>query len=561
MHWGWIALAALTSTAQAADTLEGEGAFAGASVQIDNDFEARYYQVDEKLEGFEDRGIHDYVEQVNRLNLLVTKPDLTFSMQIDQVALFANRYILDGDLYHSTDLLGDTVTSPWTDAFVNLEKMSLKKRRGGLEVQIGDAYSAFARGIALNLARNTDIDVDTSLRGVRAVARGNGWDLTILSGLTNPQQVSQDLPNQDLKGDRHHMISGARVERGDVLGVDLGVHGLVMSFDRQDGTGFGQRYSQPLDVAIAGGSAAIFDLAGLDLYAEGALFQFSSADFFGGEEDAIEPGYATYLAASAYPGMLSILVEAKRYKNTELVNQYATLQGYEIAGGPSLEYERVITEDSAAALNSNDVWGARARVDLSLQDGSLVPYVSLAAFRDLDTGALHFNESPETIVHPVAGVEYFGETIHVVINSGVRNDIRDDDSGQDTQAHLDSSILVPAGPLGEIELAIAAERFLWGENPIQQHDFTEIEGAVTVMPTEKWALTLYQDYSDNPLVTSTGNVSENVYAAGEAQYALTSDTTVKFFYGAYKAGIRCAGGQCKSLPGFKGGRVAVVGQF
>ena len=558
---GWlIALSALAS-ATAAGTLEGEGAFAGANVQIDNDFEARYYQVDDVLEGFEDRPIHDYVEQVNRLNLLVAKPTLRFGLQVDQVAFFANRYILDDVLYRSNELLGDTVTSPWPDAFANLEKIFFKKRMNNFEIQVGDSYGAFGRGMALNLARNTDIDVDTSLRGVRSVARGSDWQFTFMSGVTNPQQVSQDNPNKNLEGDRYHMVSGGRLERYGVAGVDLGIHAVMMSFDRQDGTAPIERYAAPLDVATAGASAEAFGVAGIDLYAEGALYDYQSADFFDGEEEAVEPGYGAYFSAGAYPGNLAILVEAKRYYNTEQVNQYAVLQGYELVAGPSLEYERVITEDSAAALNSNDIWGARARVDLSMQDGLLIPYVSVGAFKDFDTGVLHFNEVPETIIHPVAGVEYFGETAHVVINSGVRNDIREDDTGQDTQAHIDTSIMVPAGALGEVELAVAAERFLWGENLIQQHDFTEVEAAFSVLPNEEWVFTVFQDYSDNPLVSSTGNVAEHVYLAGEAQYSVSSDTTLKLFYGAYKAGIRCAGGQCKSLPGFKGGRVALAGQF
>ena len=33
---------------------------------------------------------------------------------------------------------------------------------------------------------------------------------------------------------------------------------------------------------------------------------------------------------------------------------------------------------------------------------------------------------------------------------------------------------------------------------------------------------------------------------------------LKAFYGAYKSGIRCAGGQCKQLPAFEGARASVV---
>ena len=51
----------------------GTGSLADSSLQVVNDFEIRYHHVPDKLTGFEDRNIHDYVEEVNRLNLLLTK--------------------------------------------------------------------------------------------------------------------------------------------------------------------------------------------------------------------------------------------------------------------------------------------------------------------------------------------------------------------------------------------------------------------------------------------------------------------------------------------------------
>ena len=67
---------------------------------------------------------------------------------------------------------------------------------------------------------------------------------------------------------------------------------------------------------------------------------------------------------------------------------------------------------------------------------------------------------------------------------------------------------------------------------------------------------VYQDWTDNPLIRSVGNLAENLYGAVELTYKPRPGSQIKAFYGAYKAGIRCAGGQCRSLPGFEGGRVS-----
>jgi hypothetical protein len=63
------------------------------------------------------------------------------------------------------------------------------------------------------------------------------------------------------------------------------------------------------------------------------------------------------------------------------------------------------------------------------------------------------------------------------------------------------------------------------------------------------------------LIQSEGNLDDNLYGAFEVQHQPSSNVTLKAFYGAYKAGIRCSGGQCRSLPGFEGARVSVNGVF
>ena len=91
------------STALAVD-LHGHGPLGNASVQVNSDLEIRYRHLDEKLENFEDLNVLDYAEQVERINLLLVQEGLSIGVQIDEVAFFANRYILDGELIHERDL-------------------------------------------------------------------------------------------------------------------------------------------------------------------------------------------------------------------------------------------------------------------------------------------------------------------------------------------------------------------------------------------------------------------------------------------------------------------------
>jgi hypothetical protein len=162
----------------------------------------------------------------------------------------------------------------------------------------------------------------------------------------------------------------------------------------------------------------------------------------------------------------------------------------------------------------------------------------------------------------VIGVEAPSSHFTVLANAGVRLDDRDgDDSGADRQIHADvDAKMVLFGPYSAA-MSVAVEQFRWGVNPLQQSDYVEVESSFSVLRGSQYVLNWYTDYSSNPLVNTVGNLSDRVYGALELQYKPTTSLTVKAFYGAYKAGIRCAGGQCRRLPGFDGARVSVTGQF
>ena len=127
--------------------------------------------------------------------------------------------------------------------------------------------------------------------------------------------------------------------------------------------------------------------------------------------------------------------------------------------------------------------------------------------------------------------------------------------------HLDGDITVPVGPKDHLELALAAKQFAWGENVQMQEDFLEMENALVWHRGDKLSFSIYQDWSDNPLVQSDGNLSDSLYGAGEVAWHPGPNTSLRAFYGAYKAGIRCSGGQCRSMPGFEGGRLSFNSTF
>jgi hypothetical protein len=513
---------------------------------------------------FPEMPTHDYFEEVQRLNFLVSKPGLTIGLQLDQVALLSNRYLLNGTELTSWPLVQDTMLNPFENAFFVPEKMFVQRSGKGWEVTLGDTYASFGRGIALNMVKNTDIDVDTSIRGAKAKLTAGATELSFVTGITNQQQVSLEYPNLAIGPNTAHMVTGARAEYFERIG--LGAHAVVYRFARAlenpDKSPL-VRYDQDVDTTVLGATLELPSVLGLDMYAEGDVFDFRAAEMTEGADKL--QGYAGYASIAAYPGGAAVLLELKKSKDTERLTTFTSSEGWEPATIPTLEYERVITEDSVAAVDSNDIQGGRLRVDYSIIPGALTPYLAVSYLQDEDQGGLHFNRSPESIVHPVGGLEWRRGSLGLEVNAGHRVDTREQsDQGQDTLSHVDGAIHFPLFGAESLEIDIDAKTFHWGKNAVQQEDFTELANALGWHHGADWVFIFYQDWSDNPLIQSTGNLSEldpNLYGALEAQWKATEGLTAKAFYGAYKAGIRCAGGQCRQLPGFDGAKLSIQGTF
>ncbi len=552
---------ALTST-PLASAAEGEAEKPDLPVTFTEEFKLRYWSQDQTLETDEGEvHAYDYVEQVNRLSASGSFGDWTVNAQVDEVALFRNQFYLDDELVVERELVDPDAFSPTPGfSYLNVEKLMVRHQGETATITLGDHYASFGRGIVLNLNRNVDVDVDSSIQGVKAEWRPGAWDVTGVIGQINRQQVYMTNPNVGISGDKRHAVAGLRAERYGLGPANVGVHGVAWSFTEEAGLGAGFQELGTTPDALAGGATVeVFGVGGVDWFLEADGFGFPTDTLFGGQET--EPGYAVYGSAAIYWGLTTWLVEGKRYKNAERLNSLLGPEFYEVATGPTLEYERATTEDSSAALNSNDIYGGRVRLDISAAQG-VVPYAAVTVLRDKELGGLHFNEVPETIIHPVGGLELTIDHWAVLLNMGYRIDDRDGtEGGSDRQLHGDLDFKFPLGHgwLGNISSGI--ERYQWGNNPLQQTDYFETENAVSIQYGSKIGLIGYLDYSDNPLIDTTGNLADDLYGALEIQFKPTSAITMKAFYGAYKAGIRCSGGQCRMMPGFEGARFTFVGTF
>ena len=109
---------------------------------------------------------------------------------------------------------------------------------------------------------------------------------------------------------------------------------------------------------------------------------------------------------------------------------------------------------------------------------------------------------------------------------------------------------MPNGDLMGVIILVA--KFWWGDN--QHNDFFTTQNALVYkhnLEDRHLDFILYQDWTNNTQLLSTGNINENYITAFEVVYSNKKQHIFKVLYGAYKAGIRCSGGQCRTLPDLK----------
>ncbi len=574
-------LASLLATASAQD---GEAVVlpdpSKASLSFTNDFEFRYQNFNPTpLIQVEGTPPPKFFEEVNRFTARAGVKDWGFNVQVDQVAFVGAPYLLDGERTTTPpDLLfncglDSCVENPFGDYFyANPEKFAVKYTGDDLKFTVGDFYAAFGYGAAVNLNRNVDIDVDSSIQGVRVVGTPGKFELTGLAGMLNRQQVFADNPNfATLQGDLRHLIGGVRLVRHELGPASLGVHGVVYNFTQQYGLApVAENLGTPIDVGIAGATLELYGVAGIDWQFEADVASFpTDADgrnlLYPNAQP--EPGHSLYGSAQFLAGPTVWQVDFKKYKNFQRINRPIAGEQYLTIVPPTLEYERAINFNTAAAVGSDDIWGGRVRMDLAL--GQVTPYVAVSAFRDSDLeNAAQHAPSPENIISGLTGVEVLFDDVTVLANAMARGEIRDGDGGRDAQFYGDLDVKFPLPGKAHADLIVFGQRFLAGPESEEfgdldrTADWTEASFSLTVAPNHVLGVTGYFDYTTNPAANNGGNLGNDaLFGAVEAYLKPSSNWTIRAFHGGYASGIRCSGGQCRFVPAFTGTRLAVTGTF
>tara|TARA_B100000029_G_scaffold71896_1_gene63788 strand:+ start:806 stop:2614 length:1809 start_codon:yes stop_codon:yes gene_type:complete len=577
----------------------------GASLNINETFYYKYNLFldddpdDERPPPF---AFHEFV---NRTTVDLRVKKFSFGVQMDLAAAgpgcgdstfrekFAERHGEDTDCTPPNRMLGDGWEDPITDmAIFQLEKVFAQYSGRNVNVQLGDYYAAFGRGIALSMVKKPEIDQDTSLRGVRFDLFTDRADWTLLGGITNPQQVSMELRNQGLDKTDWAALAGTSLKLRPHRKFEISLHGLGYEL-------------QELPSWSAGGTVGVSDIgSALDLFFEGDWF------FYGIPEDAADDapdiGHAFYATATVYSGPLTLLVETKRYKDAQHLVRTGPVVPIQYNNPPSLEHELSVTEDINGSIQSAEITGIRVQPELYFLKTNTTLTSSIAVAYDQEPHP-PFSNQHELTLHPWIGLDqpiHLGKVdVHLKGDVGYRHDFpvrRGDLSGlsEEEQETLRSEFLRHTGLLHySLDLGVSfgvhalelvstykrhaftlEEEECWTLASGQEHcdrddGWVALENALSYTLMGKYTAALHVDFTDDPIVQNVsnrgavGNLNydkewrRSTYLGGEIILKPVSNLELYAFFGSQKSGVVCTGGACRTVPAFTGFKTRVSINF
>ncbi|MBJ93623.1 MAG: hypothetical protein CMP23_04025 [Rickettsiales bacterium] len=541
-------------------------------------------------------------ELVNRTTATVRMQYLSLGVQLDTLAswpgcsdtsfqeAWSERH---GDSPCSSPnlILGSGWDDPITEqALFRLEKLYLRYAKGGLEVQFGDFYASIGRGIVLSMVKKPEVDQDNSLRGARFDITGRRGGLTLLGGFTNPQEISMELRNQGIDKLDQALIGGLSLLARPGNNLALSTHGV--GYDLL-GT---PSYS-------LGGTAELSDIGGvLDLFFEGNGFFYGQED--GSEEDPVR-GHAAYFAGTVYAEAVTLLIEAKSYRNSQLLVQPGPVVPLQYNNPPSLEHEPTITEDINGSVQSGNIHGLRIQPELFFPETGTTLTGSMAASVDFEPHP-PFSLQHELSIHPWIAIDqplHLGKAdLHLLADFGYRHDfpLRSDKEPGISNAESQSRAEQYLSHTGMLHYAVdlsvtfgkhsfeLVSRYrrhavtlendvCWDRNGSEHCDrddgWISTENAISYTLMGKYTIALLLDHTDDPIVQSLanngaiGNLHFNkewrrsTYIGAELILKPSSMLEIYVFGGSQKAGIVCTGGACRTVPAFTGVKTRVSVSF
>lgn len=477
-------------------------------------------------------------------------------------------------------------------------KYNIGYGRREFELELGDVYAQFGRGLVLSLRKRDELASDTTLRGGRAMFRQRAGDLrlklTAVAGSANPLRIDEASgrylgthterspvarrlldtgmpraiatdfvpeanecsafgtcsfePDDIFAGQFELSIHGATlasqaslVRRGEPLAADAAREARSIT-----------TMSQALDVPTLSDAAA--------LYVEAAWQVRSDRSY----ESRVDDGYGLYASLDAHRSPLGVLFEGKHYRRffplaaNVSVDRAPEFASIAYSAPPTTE---AVYNDTEFEGFNTCVTGGRLKTDVVLAPGiSVFAWVGHYVSHD-ESGAnqaCRITPEEQNLVWDVAsGAELRGNQRHSSANFSFG--ARDDRSSTAMNTPFGETYVYyrEVYHRSDIVQSISGP---WSLQLTGWHRYRhQVVGAALEPWFEgqellalEWAPKLNVafgfEYDTDPRTPLT-------YLNGQVAYRFTTDSNVSLFVGQRRGALRCVAGVCRRFPAFEGARL------
>ncbi len=498
-----------------------------------------------------------FYDILNRLNAVLAWKEFRLAVRIDSAGYFDTppNSCLPSSMAALRSkfcgYIGDANAQWPQEIYFWPEKAALEYNGREFEATLGDFYISFGRGLVLSLRKLDELGIDTTLQGGRFVLHEGKVGAVLAVGATNINNI--DEATGRYAPDPHDLIAAGRVEYRAFDKVIVGLHEVggiqhndtLPNLKRHDGMFM---YGGSLDAPRL--------LPWLALYFEGAG-QLKTTD------DKNETGYALYGSATGYFGPVSVLLEVKHYVHFQ---RWASSVDPSLPEFAPIVYnqpptaERIVTELTSPIY---DVSGPRLRADWRINAWALL-YASYGYFEDrgFSSGTLHYHD-------PYVGAEFRWNEgrSHLFPSAGFREEL----CAADNMVCQVNSLNGEWQHIGHLEwdaaqvlphnLSLEAQGFIYfrrgdgviGDPANPFPAWTEGDAYFALKWTPHLVFTGGFEWSTRP----SPNLNQ-YFVNGAIQWNITTASSIRFFGGGTRGGLKCISGICRNFPAFTGARLEVV---
>jgi len=472
---------------------------------------------------------------INRLNITAQKGDFLYGLRYDVEAYFEKE--------------------EYSLKYVP-EKFFFQIDKRYWDLRVGDFYSSLGKGLVLAVLKNDPFGEDQTIQGAIANFKSDYFTFRALGGLVNESDSLDFQPERAQHGEKEYedrdLLFGGGLTTGHPTYFVIGGNYIRGELKVPEDVEFPQ-YEAEDTVSLISGTIASPDFIYGSFFGEYAWLVFEDRKEI--IDDVEYEGRGAYSTLSLFYGPVTLLAEYQDYYRFD----------FDYHEAPNLEYTKTAFSH---APRTDDIIGYKFSLDF------VVPKIDTILYGAYFNSQTHQDaQFPESLKDHYSGENYMDWIEHGY--------------GGFEQTFSNTAFIFGAGGYREIPEGRWAHGELDAGMPIVSHhqisasfhgkhfsgfkefgdEYSSWKYILEYAFSPWMIITAVYESSDEPLSGGFGEEAgkeeekDTNFYSGQVTVEPHEKVRLTLFYGREKGGLQCAGGVCRTVPPFEGGRMDVQLRF